>query len=113
MKISRLLIEFLYSADCPNRYAALKVLEKTLKATGVDYELRHFLVADDDEAIRLRFLGSPSIRINGCDVEPNTAELSDFFLHSRIYSTLDGFRGYPSEDLILSALQSSDPALAP
>lgn len=106
MENPQLLVEFLYAEDCPNRYAALKILERTLRDASRPYRLEKILVASEEEAERLRFVGSPSIRVNGLDVEPNASD-TEFSLAPRLYITREGFRGHPSAELILAAIESS------
>ena len=61
-------------------------------------------ITDEHEAARERFLGSPTLRINGRDVEPGATERTDYGLKCRIYRTADGLSGLPAEDWILAAL---------
>lgn len=105
MENPQLLVEFLYAEDCPNRYAALKILERTLREVSLPYRIEKILVASEDDAQRLHFVGSPSIRVNGIDVEPNASD-SEFSLCPRLYTTRDGFRGHPSAELILAAIET-------
>ncbi len=50
-------------------------------------------VASVDEAEQLRFLGSPTVRVNGHDVEPGADSRTDFTLACRIYRTASGHGG--------------------
>jgi hypothetical protein len=62
------------------------------------------LVADQEDAERLRFLGSPTIRIDDVDVDPNTPERDDYALCCRIFTTADGTTGQPEERWVRDAL---------
>jgi len=70
----------------------------------VDSPVQLVEVSDDQEAHRLRFLGSPSLRINGQDVEPGAGDRSSYGLQCRIHSTSDGPAGTPADQWILAAL---------
>ncbi len=59
-----------------------------------------------EDAERHRFLGSPSVRVNGHDVEPGADDLDTFVFACRIYRTADGLRGTPSEKWIQAALRA-------
>jgi hypothetical protein len=44
-------------------------------------------IPDTEAAVAFRFLGSPSVRVAGRDVEPSAAEQEDLTLACRIYRT--------------------------
>lgn len=106
MTISSCQIELLYMEGCPNRYPAYKTLIGALQKYGLETAITQVLVSNDEEAEQCSFLGSPTIRINGQDVEVNPGGTDDYYLHQRLYLTDEGFRGYPSQAMILSALKA-------
>ena len=61
-------------------------------------------VTDPTSAIAVRFLGSPTIHVNGIDIEPLARTSSEFGVMCRMY--LDGSKqeGMPSVALIRRAL---------
>lgn len=62
-------------------------------------------VASDEEAERLRFPGSPTIRVNGVDINPVGADQAVMSLTCRVYRLEDGrFSGVPSKEMIRQAL---------
>src|SRR5258706_16054412 len=61
-------VEVLYVADCPSRPAAVKLVRDVLAAEGISAHVHEILVSDERTAGKLKFLGSPTIRINGRDV---------------------------------------------
>src|SRR5262245_56211155 len=63
-------IEVLYFNGCPNHSIAVERLREVLAEENVSAEIFEINVADDDQARAIGFLGSPTIRINGVDVEP-------------------------------------------
>jgi hypothetical protein len=67
-------VEFLYFRDCPARDAALGVLERALAQEKAAAEIVQIEVPGPEAADRHRFIGSPSIRINGVDLEGKAAE---------------------------------------
>ncbi len=62
-------------------------------------------VEDADAAEAARFLGSPTIRIDGVDVEPVTSQRTDYGLKCRLFATPDGLRGMPADEWVLRALE--------
>lgn len=105
-------IELLYFDGCPS-YAALQPrLRELLDREGVgdEIELRQVesLEAADDE----RFLGSPTVRVDGADVDPGASERRDFGLKCRLYRSNEETSGVPPEAWIVEAIRSrSEPAL--
>jgi hypothetical protein len=90
-------IEVLYVAECPSHPAAVKLVRDVLGATGVAADIREVLVTDDKMANELRFEGSPTIRINGCDVAGETATAKEFALSCRLYSGSEEIALPPAE----------------
>jgi len=65
-------VEVLYVAECPSHAAAVRMVKDVLAAEGVAAEVQEILVRDKEMASELRFLGSPTIRVNGRDVAEET-----------------------------------------
>ena len=100
-------IELLYFDGCPNHEAFMPQLRTLLDGAGVDEEVHLVRVETEDEAQAAGFLGSPSLRLNGRDVEPGAAERSDFGLKCRLYQTPVGLSGTPPHELVLAALSDA------
>ena len=100
-------IELLYFEGCPNREAARELVERVAAEAETAPDLRLVEVTSPDDAERLRFLGSPSVRVNGHDVEPGADNLDTFVLACRVYRTASGLSGTPSEEWIRVALRLS------
>jgi hypothetical protein len=103
----RIRVEILAREDCPNRGMAVLVVERAVERSGVDAELRVVEVRSEAQAKRRRFLGSPSVLVDGVDVEPCTAERTDYSLAQRVYRCGYGIQGWPEEAWIRSALLMS------
>ena len=67
-------IDFLFWDGCPSHPEALVRLEAALARAGVPAEVRRHEVQTDDEAAQIGFPGSPTIRIEGRDVQVPAAE---------------------------------------
>ena len=98
-------VELLYFDGCPNHEALLPRLRRLIAGSGVDAEVELRRVDSEAEAGRLRFLGSPTVRVDGQDVDPNAAERTDFGIKCRLYRTAEGLTGEPPDDWIAAALR--------
>jgi Domain of unknown function (DUF2703) len=69
-------IEVLYFEGCPNHAPAMEMVRDALGSLGCQDQIHEVQVRTQEEAEAIRFVGSPSIRINGSDIEPwaRTAE---------------------------------------
>ncbi len=99
-------VELLFFAGCPHHAVFLPHLQQLLDSNGVSSPIQLVEVTDDRQAHELRFLGSPSLRINGVDVEPGADRRSGHGLQCRIYLTPDGSSGTPTDAWILSPLHA-------
>jgi hypothetical protein len=79
-------IEVLYVAECPAYPAAVKLVREALGAGGIAAEIEEVLVSDERMATELKFVGSPSIRIDGQDVIAERQEAQSFALSCRLYA---------------------------
>ena len=95
-------IDLLYFDGCPSWESALENLKAALTADGQEAEIRLVKVEDDAEAVRLKFLGSPSFRLNGMDLWPE--ERKRYNLSCRVYPTAQGLRGLPTVEMLREKL---------
>lgn len=101
-------IELLYFDGCPSWQTALTHLRETLAELGVKAEVRLVRIGSDEEAIAARFVGSPTIRLDGEDLFPPTH--SDYAMGCRIYVTPEGLRGWPTVEMLRAAIASRLPS---
>ena len=81
-------IEVLFFDGCPNYEALLPHLRSLLCAGGfADARIDLLRVTDAETAQRERFLGSPTVRVSGEDVEPGAGARSDFGLKCRLFAS--------------------------
>ena len=97
-------IEVLYFEGCPNHLSAIEMVRETLNSLGRQDEIHQVEVHTQADAEAMAFVGSPSIRINGADVEPWARTATAFGLSCRTY--LDGSHrsGVPSRELLRHAI---------
>jgi len=98
-------IEFLYWEDCPSHPQAWSLLQEAMAELGVEIPVEQIEVVTDEDAERLAFPGSPTIRVNGVDIDPDGAAQMGTALTCRIYRLQDGrFSPVPSKKMIRQAL---------
>lgn len=97
-------IEILWFQDCPNHPAARALVDEVVAEFGVRADIRSIEVADDATAERLRFPGSPTIRVDGLDIEPGFVDCDDCTPRCRVYQTSAGLRGLPERSWLVAAL---------
>ena len=97
----------LYVNGCPNFEALLPHLRELLSSSRESTDIELVRVADVHVAERERFLGSPTLRIDGKDVEPGAAGRTDFGLKCRLFVTPEGLRGMPADEWVLAAVRRS------
>jgi hypothetical protein len=102
MSAERKLVELLYFDGCPGIDRVLPVVARLAETAGARVVQRR--VETHQEAEAERFLGSPTVRVDGVDVEPG-AERGDYGLKCRLYQTAAGLTGTPEEDWVRNALQ--------
>jgi len=100
-----MIIEIFYFPDCPNYLPAVEHVQKALQEEHACAEIRHVQVLDAAAAGVTRFLGSPTIRINGIDVEPSARSGGAAGMCCRTYHAESGPKGAPSVALIRGAIR--------
>lgn len=98
-------IEFLYFRNCPNHETARQLLREVLRENNLRVTLHNMRIDSHGEALAKRFLGSPTIRINGVDIERGTENRSDYGMQCRVYFVDGHFTGVPSKQIIQAALR--------
>jgi hypothetical protein len=101
-------LELLYFDGCPSHEALLPHLRALLADAGVSPRIELRRVETLEDAERERFLGSPTVRVDGRDVDIGAAAREDFGLKCRLYATDEGLRGTAPDVWILDALGRDD-----
>ena len=97
-------ITFLYWEECQSHDEALTRLRKVLREDQIDAEIEVIKVRSDEEAKQLGFTGSPTILVDGRDIQPPTS--THYALSCRAYQLEDGrISPLPSEPMIRTALK--------
>ena len=97
-----MIIDLLYFDDCPSWEKVMADLETIQKEGSLEFSIHLLNMKSDEEASRLKFLGSPSIQINGIDLWPE--DRPSYAMNCRMYQTADGLKGWPTLDMIRQKL---------
>jgi len=115
-------IELLYFDGCPSWHTALDNLREAIEEITLPQEInlpqeitppreitlplqvRLIEITNPQQAQDEHFLGSPSIRMNGVDIWPESR--SRYNLSCRIYQTAQGMRGSPTVEMLRERIQA-------
>jgi len=94
-------------AGCPNRDPAIALVHRICAELGSNAEIRLIDIPDQLAAEQTRFLGSPTIRVDGRDVEPDADRCVEYTCSCRLYRGRHSLRGLPEEAWVRRALQDA------
>lgn len=97
-------IEILARADCDSRGMAIAVVERVVHELGVPAQVEVIDVHTIAEAEELDFVGSPTVRVDGRDVDRPPNGHAEASLDDRVYRTSRGLCGWPAEDWVKEAI---------
>jgi hypothetical protein len=100
-------IELLYFEGCPHHDLLYARVRELLAERELPDAIELVAVETDEEALARRFLGSPTLRVDGADVEPGAGQRTDYGLKCRLYRGALGFAGVPDQEWIVEALDAS------
>lgn len=99
-------VEVLYVPDCPHHPTAVKQLRDVLLAEGIAAEIHEVAIKDAKAAEKLKFRGSPTVRINGRDIAADSHTPHSFGLACRVYPGAKD-AGAPPVELIRRAVREA------
>jgi hypothetical protein len=71
-------VQILYTAGCANTPQTVQCVRDVAQDMGIAIQVNQVLVASQDEADALHFLGSPTVQINGQDIDPAARAATTF-----------------------------------
>lgn len=63
-------VQVLYAEGCPHAAATIELVRRVSEDTGIAIALHPTLVETEEQAIRSRFAGSPTVLVDGLDIVP-------------------------------------------
>ena len=101
-------IELFYFDGCPSYLRALDNLKEALRLEAPEApDVELVAVTSDADAQAKRLIGSPTIRIDGVDLEGPDADTHGYALGCRVYSDEGQMAGWPSVTQIRHALNGA------
>ena len=100
----RPVVEVLHVQDCPNYPGTLALMRRVLAELGIDADVRTTLIIDQTAAEEARFAGSPTVRVDGRDVEPGSEPPSEISVGCRLYRLEHRLAGQPTEAWVREGL---------
>ena len=94
-------IDILFLDGCPNHDPTTELVRDVVRTLGLDATIREIEVRDAEEAARLKCLGSPTVQVDGQDVDPTVRSRVDYSFSCRMY----GRSGSPPRLLIEQAVR--------
>ena len=67
-------VQLLYILDCPWCVKTKKLIRESLEELGIEAGLEEILIDSDEKAEKYEFLGSPTVRINGKDIQEEVSK---------------------------------------
>ncbi len=103
--MAMLSIDLLYYDDCPHYKEAEKALKEVLDEEHIDAEVQMVSVSKGGRADPWHFIGSPTIFINGEDLDPEVDRETPYQGHCRMYMYKDELFEYPPKEMIREGLK--------
>ena len=100
-------IDILVFDGCPSAEATCILVKQIVAEENVPADIVIKEVNSLDDARPYRFLGSPTVYVNGLDIEPARREETNDDMSCRIYRTAQGGSGVPPAEMIREAIRSA------
>src|SRR2546427_4587434 len=100
-------VELQYFDGSPSHEQLRPRLEQLVREAGIEEPLELRRVESPEAAEAEHFLGSPTVRVDGEDVDPGAGERTDYGLKCRLYRSEESASGGPPPGWIRSALARS------
>jgi hypothetical protein len=73
-------VRVLHTSGCPNLTPTIDLIERIGSELGIAVTINRVLISSVDQAVEPRCLGSPTVQINGIDIEPAARSSMNFGL---------------------------------
>ena len=100
-------IELLWFEECPCHRDAETLVRGVLDELNIEAEIERIEVPDEATGDAVMFPGSPTVRVEGVDVEPDWEPCEECTPRCRIYATNEGLGCLPKREWIVSAIETA------
>lgn len=97
-------IELFWIDKCSSYQRVRELLEQILRDENIAAKIEMIQVRDNADARAKKFLGSPTIRINGIDLFAQPDQCN-FAMQCRVYRTPDGLKGTPTTEMVRAEMK--------
>lgn len=104
-----IMIDIFYTNGCEGYTPAFDNLNSVLEKAGVKCRLEVHTLVNDNDAEKWKVIGSPSIHVNGKDVEKDVRDSEDYSVKCRTYREGAKTLNAPSKMMILKAIDEELP----
>jgi hypothetical protein len=80
LKTGTIEIRILSTEGCANTPPTISLIQEIAKELAVPIHIENVLITTEEEASRNRFFGSPTVQINGVDLDPEKRESTAYGL---------------------------------
>ncbi len=95
-------VEIFYFEGCPNHKPVSQRVRSVIQEEGLSAEVNEIEVPSEAAAKEVGFLGSPTVRVNGLDIEPASRDAKQIGFACRCYPG-----GLPATEMIRAALREA------
>ena len=96
-------VHVLFFEGCPNHQPTVQLVQEVIRDLGLDIEVEEVEVKSVKDAQQLHFLGSPTVFVDGVDIEPSARSSTAYAFACRTYAGA----GTPPRALLIEALASA------
>jgi hypothetical protein len=100
-------VELFVSPTCPHRDAALQIVKDAMAESGDAGEPVVTSISDYETAKARRFFGSPTVRVDGIDVEYGDREPDEISTSCRFYNSPNGWEPLPRKELVMRGIDTA------
>jgi hypothetical protein len=98
-------VTLLWFNDCPGHESARQIVADIVGRVAPDATIEDVDASSVAVAVALRFPGSPTVRVDGVDIEPGFVDPGDYTPRCRLYRTATGLTGLPDPRWLEEALR--------
>ncbi len=98
-------ISILFIHGCPGYFPTKKHIEEIIAEQAIDAEVTLIRIDNDKDARQLHFIGSPTVRVGGMDIEEEFIGSKDYGVRSREYYIDGKPQDFPSKEMIMDAVR--------
>lgn len=98
-------VEIFLASSCSHRATSEQIVKEAMADSGVEGAPEVVMVSDYEDAKARRVFGSPTVRVNGVDVEYGDREPEEFTTGCRYYNSAEGWQPFPRKELVVRGIE--------